>query len=83
MFDITEEKKTYRQIIIEEIKRIENKCENLSKEEQNYWKKVINTLIYDLHEYEKQKRISPVSVEYEDFFDRIWRLIEEEFFGDV
>jgi len=81
MLEMKEEGKTYRQIIIEEIQRIEDRCKKLPKEEQKYWKKVINTLIYDLHEYEKQKRISPVSVEYEDFFDRVWRLIEEAFFG--
>jgi len=76
-----EEGKTYRQIIIEEIQKIQDRCKNLPEKEQKYWKKVINTLIYDLHEYEKQKRISPISIEYEDFFERIWRLIEEEFFG--
>jgi len=78
-----EEKKSYREIILTEVKKIQKKCQDLPEEEQRYWRKVVNSLLFDLHEFERQERTtSLVDVESEDFFDRVWKLIIREFFGE-
>ncbi|RLC82930.1 MAG: hypothetical protein DRI61_00910 [Chloroflexi bacterium] len=78
------EKITYRDIILSEIKRIQDKHKNDPPEEKRYWKKIVNTLLLDLEDYEVRKRaIIPIDLEYEDFFEKIWFLIEELFFRGI
>ena len=78
------EKITYRDIILSEIKKIQDKHKNDPPEEKRYWKRIVNTLLVDLEEYERTRRaVIPINVEYEDFFDQLWSLIEELFFRGI
>lgn len=67
--------KTYREIILEEIDRIKK----LHDINDPYWQRVINGLVNDLKSYEATQHWR---ITGETEFDRIWRKILHDFFGE-
>jgi len=69
---------SYREVIIEAIKRVKK----LHNANDPYWQSVIKGLVADLRNYEAQLQWKERSMNKTEF-DRLWNRILQEFFGDL